>query len=183
MKIVPDITKEHLVYLLTTEIYRNFDNSDHELSNMFIINKCKEVWNTIDTITVKPVRKSFKIDKNYWLERGMDNWLAITNHIRKQMKCEDFGSLYDYSLTVEQNIKEFKKYGVRTTSRTLKTWLEENGIPYITDKEVRDKHVIKFYEEDPSRSSRDLETLCKEQGINISYRTIQRILSNHKLVS
>ncbi len=107
----------------------------------------------------------------------MDNWLAITNHIRKQMKCEDFGSLYDYSLTVEQNIREFKKYGVRTTARTLRTWLEENGIPYKTDKEVRDEHVIRYYEEDPSRSSRDIETLCKEQGIDVSYRTIQRILS------
>ncbi len=95
------------------------------------------------------------------------------------MKCDDFGSLYDYSLTIEQNIKEFKNYGVRTTSRTLKTWLEENGIPYKTDKDVRNGHVIRFYKEDPNRSSREIETLCKEQGIDISYRTIQRILRTY----
>lgn len=43
MKIVPNITKEHLVYLLTVEVYRNFDNSDKQLTNQFIITKCREV--------------------------------------------------------------------------------------------------------------------------------------------
>lgn len=179
MKIVPHISKEHLVYLATTEVYRNFDNSDKQLDNMFIINKCKEVWNNIGNIHVKPVKKSFKIDKNYWLERGMDNWLSITNHIRKQMKCDDFGSLYDCSLTVEQNIVEFKNYGVRTTPKTLKKWLDENGIPYKTDKEIRDEHVIKFYEQNSTRSSREIERLCNQIGIEVNYRTIQRILSRH----
>ena len=69
---------------------------------MFIINKCKEVWNNIGNLHVKPVRKTFKIDKDYWLARGMENWLSITNYIRRQMKCDDFGALYDYSLTLEK---------------------------------------------------------------------------------
>ncbi len=56
--------------------------------------------------------------------------------------------------------------------------VKENGIPYTTEKQVRDEHVIRYHEEDPNRSSRDIETLCKEQGIEISYRTIQRILNN-----
>lgn len=179
MKIVPDITKEHLVYLATTEVYHNFDNSDKQLDNLFIITKCKEVWNNIGNIHVKPVKKSFKIDKNYWLERGMDNWLSITNHIRKQMKCDDFGSLYDCSMTIEQNIADFKDYGVRTTPKTLKKWLDENGIPYKTDKEIRDEHVIKFYEQNSTRSSREIERLCNQIGIEVNYRTIQRILSRH----
>lgn len=179
IKIVPEITREHLVYLATTEVYRNFDNTDKQLDNLFIINKCKEVWNNIGNIHVRPVKKSFKIDKNYWLERGMDNWLSITNHIRKQMKSDDFGSLYDCSLTLEQNIEDFKNYGVRTTPKTLKNWLDENKIPYKTDKEVRDEHVIKFYEEAPTRSSRDIVHLCKDAGIEVNYRTVQRILSRH----
>ena len=175
LNIVPDITKEHLVYLIITEVYRNFDNSDNQFTNQFIINKCKEVWESRDRIHVKPIPRSFKIDKTYWNERGMDNWLSISNYIRKQMKCDDFGNLYDYSLTLEQNIKEFRNYGVNTTSRTLRTWLEENGIPYTTDKELRDEHVITLYNEDPSRSSRELERLC-----NVNYRTIQRILKKYK---
>ena len=180
MKIVPDITREHLVYLAVTEVYRNFENGDKQMDNMFIINKCKEVWNNIDTITVKPIKKSFKIDKNYWVERGMDNWLSITNYIRKQIKNNDFEELYDCSQTIEKNISELKKFGVKTTPKTLKTWLENNGIPYTTDKDVRDKTVIKLYEEDNNRSSREIEKLCKEQGLEISYRTIQRVLNKYK---
>ena len=178
MKIVPDITREHLVYLATTEVYRNFENGDKQLDNMFIINKCKEVWNSIDLIKVKPMKKSFKIDKEYWLQRGMNNWLSITNYIRKQIKINDFENMYDCSLTIEQNIREFKKFGVVTTPKTLKTWLNENGIPYTTDKQVRVKHVQKLYEENKSRSSREIENLCKQQGIEVSYRTIQRILAH-----
>ncbi|MBD5198705.1 MAG: hypothetical protein HDS86_06085 [Bacteroidales bacterium] len=109
----------------------------------------------------------------------MDNWLSITNHIRKQIKNNDFEDLYDCSLTVEQNITEFKKFGVKTTPRTLKTWLNDNGVPYLTDKVVRDRLVIKLYEEDMSRSSRELERLCKEHDVEVNYRTIQRILNKH----
>lgn len=183
MKIIPNITKEHLVYLLTTEAYRNFDNSDKQLDNMFIINKCKEVWNSIDNINVSPAKKSFKIDKNYWIERGMDNWLSITNYIRQQMKCEDFGNLYDYSLTIEQNLAEFINHGVKTTFNTLQKWLDQNSIPYTTDKQIRNEHVIKFYEEDNSRSSREIERLCKQNNIDVNYRTIQRILKKHNGVN
>ena len=150
---------------------------------MFIINKCKEVWNNIDTIDVSPAKKSFKIDKNYWIERGMDNWLSITNHIRQQMKCEDFGNMYDYSMTIEQNLKEFRNYGVKTTFKTLQKWLDQNSIPYTTDKQIRNEHVIKFYEEDNSRSSREIERLCKQNNIDVNYRTIQRILKKHNGVN
>ncbi len=67
-----------------------------------------------------------------------------------------------------------------TTPRTLKAWLEENEIPYRTDKEIRDEHVIRLYDEDPTRSSREIERLGKGLGIEVNYRTVQRILSRHK---
>lgn len=95
------------------------------------------------------------------------------------MKCDDFGSLYDCSLTVEQNIEEFRNYGIRTTPKTLKTWLDDNGIPYRTDKQIRDGHIIRLYEEDKNRSSRQIERLCKADGIEVNYRTVQRILARH----
>lgn len=110
----------------------------------------------------------------------MGNWLSITNHIRKQMRCDDFGSLYDCSLKLEQNIEAFKNYGIRTTPKTLKKWLDENDIPFRTDKQIRDEHVIKFYEQAPTRSSREIERLCNEIGIDVNYRTIQRILVRYK---
>lgn len=124
-------------------------------------------------------RKEVIKDRQELLAGRMDNWLSITNHIRKQMKCDDFGSFYDCSVTIEQNIAEFKDYGVRTTPKTLKKWLDENGIPYKTDKGIRDEHVIQFYEQNSTRSSREIERLCNQIGIEVNYRTIQRILSRH----
>ena len=176
MKIVPNLTKEYLVYLLTTEVYRNFDNSDKELTNQCIIDKCKEVWNNNGKYIAKPIRKMFKIDKDYWRERGMDNWLSITNYIRKIMKCEDMGSLYDPSLTIEGNITMFKEFGLNTTPKSLKAWLDVYGIPYQTNKDVRNELVLKLYDEDNTRSCRDIEELCKQNNISVSYRTILRLL-------
>lgn len=180
MKIQPDITKEHLVYLLISEVYRNFDNSDGEMTNWFIITKLKEVWDNLDKIKVRPLKKSFKIDKDYWLERGYtkDDWLSVIQIVMKEMKCNDIGGLYDLSLTVEQNLDMLKHYGVRTTKRTLIKWLEEIGQPVITDKQVRNNMVLDMYKQDTSRSSREIERLCLEKGVKVSYRTVQNIISD-----
>lgn len=179
-KIIPDITKEQLVYLLTCEAYFHFDNSDKELTNRYIIEKCSEAWEKKNR-HVAPTKKTFKLDKDYWAAQGItDNWISVCNHVRRQMKYEEFGSLYDCSLTMEQNIKEFKKHGIKTTPKTLIQWLQDNGITYRTDKAVRDEYVIKLYNEDPQRSSRVIAKMCNNEGISVNYRTIQRILKEHK---
>ena len=183
MKIIPDISKEYLVYLLITEVYKNFINSDGQMTNWFIIDKCKEVWEDIDGLNVRPVKKSFKIDKEYWSARGYDNWLEVSRMVRREMRCEEFGSLYDFSRTVEANVREFRRYGIKTTKRTLLRWLHERGFPYETDRDLRDKLVIRFYEEDKNRSSREIERLCAGAGVKVSYRTIQKIVANRNAPS
>ena len=100
------------------DIYNNSKNNISEKTDLSRQVYCSTSSFTLDkefyqnmsllSITVKPMKRSFKIDKNYWIERGMDNWLSITNHIRKQIRSNDFEELYDCSLTIEQNITEFK---------------------------------------------------------------------------
>ena len=180
MKIIPNITKEYLVYLLVTEVFRNFMNGDGQLNNWFIVNKAKEVWNNIDMLSINPIKKSFIIDKNYWLLQGYNNWLEVARIIRKQMNDEDFGELYDFSKTVEENVELFKEYGVNTTKKTLIKWLDNNHFNYVTNKQYRDEMVIYFYNEDNKRSSRDIEKLCKENNIKVGKDTILKIISNYK---
>lgn len=180
MKIIPNITKEYLVYLLVTEVFRNFMNGDGQLNNWFIVNKAKEVWNNIDMLSINPIKKSFIIDKNYWLLQGYNNWLEVARIIRKQMNDEDFGELYDFSKTVEENVELFKEYGVNTTKKTLIKWLDNNHLNYVTNKQYRDEMVIYFYNEDNKRSSRDIEKLCKENNIKVGKDTILKIISNYK---
>lgn len=177
MKIVPNITKEHLVYLLVKEVYLHFINNDGQLNNWYVINKAKEVWNNIDNLDAKSIKKSFKIDKNYWLQKGMNNWLEVTRIIRKEMKDEEFGSIYDFSKTVEENMKDFKEYGISTKKATLIKWLTENNLEYMTDKDVRNKMIMDLYNEDKTRSSRNIEKLMLDNGIKTSYRTIQNVIN------
>lgn len=180
MKIIPNITKEHLVYLLVAEAYKHFMNGDGQLNNWFIVSKAKEVWNNIDNLNLQPVKKTFVIDKCYWLERGYNNWLEVSRLIRQRMKANDFGSMYDFSMTVEDNIEEFKKYGVKTTKKTLIKWLEENGYNYVTKKEYRNSMIMYFYNEDKTRSCREIEKLCKDNNIKVCFKTISDVINRNK---
>lgn len=183
MKIIPNITKEYLVYLLITEVYKNFINADNQLNNYFIVNKAKEVWNNIDNFDLKPIKKSFKIDKGYWLQRGYNNWLEVVNIIKKDMKSNDFGSLYDFNKTVEDNIKEFKEYGIKTTKKTLIKWLDSNNFEYVTKKDFRDKTIIYYYTEDSNRSSREISQLCKQDGVNVKKDTVIKVINEYRILS
>lgn len=182
MKIVPDISKEYLVYLATTEVYRNFENNDGQMTNYFIIEKCREVWNNIDKLNVKPMKKLFKIDVPYWLSKGYNDWLEVAKIIMTQMKYDEFGCLYDFSATLEDNLKAFRKFGVNTTKKTLKKWLTNNNLPYETTKGLRDKMVIKLYLEDTKRSSHDIERLCRDNGVEVSAPTVRTILKDQNLL-
>lgn len=181
MKIKPDITREHLIYLLIAEVYKNFDNEDEQMSNWFIVNKAKEVWDKIDNLNARPLKKSFKIDKHYWLEKGYTNqdWLLVSKIIMKEMRCQDFGDMYDLSLTVEQNVAMFCEYDIKTTKRTLVKWCEENDIPYETDKQRRDRMVMAVFNEEPCRSSREIAALCEQMGIKVSHATVVKIIEKY----
>ena len=67
---------------------------------------------------------------------------------------------------------------VKTTKRTLVRWLEENGFPYELEKDRRDRMIVQLYEEDRTRSSREIEKLCLNSGVKVSYRTIQKVVGN-----
>ena len=64
---------------------------------------------------------------------------------------------------------------MNTTKRTLIRWLKDNGLPVITNKDIRNRMVIDLYKQDSSRSSREIERLCLERGVKVSYRTVQKI--------
>lgn len=179
MKIVPNITKEYLVYLLVMEVYQHFMNGDGQLNNYFIIEKAKDVWLNIDKYSIQPIKKQFKLDKHYWFSQGISMFEAV-KIVRKKIKSNDIGSLYDCSMTIEENIEEFKKYGVSIKKPTLINWCEENYIDFITNKEKRDNMICYYYDEDNSRSSRDIEKLLKKDNIIVSYVTINKVLNAYK---
>ena len=105
IKTTPNITKEHLVYCLIRVVLEHYDNKDKELTNQYIRRKAKEAWNGTDKVGT--TKKRFKIDKSYWLQRGENDWLKVTHTVQKKMKDKDFSSLFDFNLSLEQNLKVF----------------------------------------------------------------------------
>jgi hypothetical protein len=178
IKTTPNITKEHLVYCLIRVVLEHYDNKDKELTNQYIIRKAKEAW--CGTDKVGTTKKRFKIDKSYWLQRGENDWLKVTHTVQKKMKDKDFGSLYDFNLSLEQNLKVFHQFGLSTKKDTLKAWLEEKGYDFFTDKEFRDKFIIEQYNNNQNLSYREIEIICKENSVKANKDTIGEILREYK---
>lgn len=127
-KIKPDVTLEELVYNLACERQFFFNNEDGQLSNKELIRIATNAMD-VEEITIKPTKisKKFVVDKEYWAERGL-NANQAKQLIKKMLKSEEIGNLYDPELTDKQNIELFKQYNVKCSIRTLKNWKKENGL-------------------------------------------------------
>lgn len=180
--IIPNITNEYLVYLLTKTVYEHYDNGDGQLSNSFIINKAAEVtkgFNSGYTPTGLTIKKSFKIDKGYWFIRGIEDVHVMTANIIKMMKSNSYGELYDFNKTVEENLNEFERYGVKTKKATLIKWLESNGLDYVTEKQYKRQMIQYYYNEDNTRSVRTIQQLLKDNNnISTSKDTIVEVINS-----
>ncbi len=177
MAIIPDITKENLVYCLIRTVYHHYDyeyNSDR-ITTTDIIQKAREAWD--GTYTKNPTKKKFKINTIEYKKQGRTDWIQISNEIRRDMKDNDFGSLYDFNASVEDNLKVFHEQGLKTKKNTLIKWLNDKGYDYFTKKDERNKLVIELYNENPNRSSREIERLCKDRGIKVKDKTISTIIN------
>ena len=177
MAIIPDITKENLVYCLIRTVYHHYDyeyNSDR-ITTTDIIQKAREAWN--GKYTKNPTKKKFKINTIEYKKQGRTDWIKISNEIRMDMKDNDFGSLYDFNASVEDNLKVFHEQGLKTKKNTLIKWLKDKGYDYFTEKDKRNKLVIELYKDNPNRSYREIEKLCKERGIKVKDKTISTIIN------
>ena len=177
MAIIPDITKENLVYCLIRTVYHHYDyeyNNDR-ITTTDIIQKAREAWD--GTYTKNPTKKKFKINTIEYKKQGRTDWIQISNEIRRDMKDNDFGSLYDFNASVEDNLKVFHEQGLKTKKNTLIKWLKDKGYDYFTKKDERNKLVIELYKENTNRSYREIERLCKERGIKVKDKTISTIIN------
>lgn len=171
IKCIPNITKEYLVTMLINEVYKYYNNTDKELSNYKIISIAKWAME-LPNINIEPSKRKFKI-------LYAENKMKAVGVLNKLMKDEEIGENLDLSISLEENIKEFKKNGIKITKNRINQFLKDYDIQLKTDKEIRNDAVIQLHIENPSLSSRKLEKLCKENGINITYKTIQSIIKKY----
>lgn len=184
LKINKGITKECFVYAMIKLTYRFYDNSNHSLTRMYLVEKCKEIWdyyfNKNNKVEVK--KKSFKLDINYWKELGYDNWLVVSSIIRSRMRENIFYS-YNNNISVEENIEVMKEHKIKVKKDTLKKWLDKHNISYFTEaqkkREERNKVIISVFNEDKNRSYREIESIVKDKGYTVTHPTIISVIKEY----
>lgn len=129
-QIKPDITFEHLLYNLVYERQYFYDNSDHVLSNQFLMEKARSVIDTpLEDINLGMYdkRPKYKVSRDYCRERGIKP-VAWSNRIRSMLYTEKIGELYDCNLTVAENLECIRSHGVKVSKTKLYNFCKEMGI-------------------------------------------------------
>ena len=127
-RIKPNITLEELVYNLVCERQWYFNNDDNALNNPELVRIAMNAMN-IEEITIPPTDtgKKFIVDKEYWASKGI-NANQAKQIIKKEIRSNEIGNLYDCSLSDEENLRVLEGNGVKCSLSTLKRWKKENGL-------------------------------------------------------
>lgn len=174
-----DMTKETFVYDMVRVIDKFYDNSDGGITKEYIIENCKYVWELYYCVnrSVSVVDKKFEIDKDYWKERGITNSLEISNIIKKRIKDNDLRNSWCSEISLEDNLEMFKEYGIKIRKDNLIKWLNDNGYSYFTKKDLRNKVILEVYNEDTSRSLREIVNIVNERGYKVNKDTVRKIIN------
>ena len=130
-KILPNITFEHLLYNLVAERQWYYDNSDNTLNNQELMRIANNSLNMeYEKINIKTKRKpsKFKVDKLYCSERGIKP-KSMVGIVRRKLKDEEIGNLYDCSLSVKDNLAMLKANGIKIGLSRLYEFCDRNNIP------------------------------------------------------
>ena len=128
IKINPNISDENLLFNTIVERYYFFDNVDGKLNNGWVLNAIKNArindmngrnTSVPENITFK-IQKSHFIDLiNKWDAEGKNGMMVLTNKIRKKINIERVGSVYDFNLSVKDNLKLLAEHGITVSQAKL----------------------------------------------------------------
>ena len=171
--IKPDLTKEHLVYEAVRNVWENYNNADRQFTNHYILSIIDNIWNNKGSFTSPPIPRNFKILK---CPLGM-NKPACVGAVKRLLKDESIGNIIDINLSLEDNLVELRKYGVKIKKDRLKRFIRDNHLDqYIkTEKQIKEERIAEIIKNNPKASLRTLGDLCLKQNIQVSHETIRTI--------
>ena len=172
IKCIPNITKEYLVTMLVNEVFRFYSNADQHMTTQKILGIAKYGWNMRDNIHFnKPLKKNFKIVSS--IDMSKNKAVGLLNKLKKD---EEIGNNLDLSLSLEANIELMKSNGVSTTKARLIQFCNDYEVELLSEKDMRNKKIIEICNLNPDLSVRKLQELCNENGIDVNYNTIRRLM-------
>lgn len=185
-----DFSPTHLLVNLVNDIYLNY--AEGYFSNDDILDIIRKVIFKETDITVQPSNKKFKLLKSYWeynttfewkVKNGeiIIDWSMVTAIVRKMIKDKDIRNMFDDEISLEENIKLFKDYGLKVSMKYLVEWCDKHDIIYFRDKdtikEIRDRVVINMFNK--GKSEREIEKYCREKSIKICKSSVHKIIGKH----
>lgn len=135
LKINPKISDENLLFNTIVERYYFFDNVDGKLNNAWLLNAIKNA--RINDMNGRnpsvPEKRTFKIQKshfidliNKWNDEGKNGMMVLTNKIRRKINIERVGALYDFNLSVKENLKWLASCGLSISQAKLYRLKKDN---------------------------------------------------------
>ena len=177
--ILPSITFKHLLYNLICERTYYYDNSDRVLSNKVLANIAQNiVKKPLEDIRLQSKRrkKRFEVDKSYCALYGISP-NAMKNRVRKLLKDEEIGAVYDCSLSVAENLAAFQNMGISVGKSKLYQWCKENGINTKGKKSNVCNHDIYAELEEVTHYYFIARTLKEKRGLRIVISKLRKELA------
>ena len=134
-KINPKISDENLVFNVVVERHHFFESVDGKLNNGWMLNAIKNarIANMIGRNQIQPIPMTFKIQKshfidliNKWDAEGKNGMMVLTNKIRKKINIERVGAVYDFNLSVKENLKLLAEHGIVVSQAKLYRLKKDN---------------------------------------------------------
>ena len=134
-KINPKITDENLLFNVIVERHHFFDSVDGKLNNGWVLNAIKNarIADMNGRNQIQPIPMTFKIQKshfidliNKWNDEGKSGMMVLTNKIRRKINIERVGALYDFNLSVKDNLKWLAEQGLSISQAKLYRLKKDN---------------------------------------------------------
>lgn len=128
----PNVSVEELIYNLYIDVYRFFDNSDDVLNADLIIAKAKRAF----LIPIEDLKDKYSNVLDYYknnkpefvINQTIIDKKKAVGEVRKQLKDEKIGELYDLDKSVEENIVFLNANGIKVAKSRIYQFLKENGL-------------------------------------------------------
>lgn len=114
---LPDITKEELIFNLVRERYYYYDNTDGNLNNRTLESIADSALHYTFDLAPKE-HKKFEVNKEFCSIVGLSP-NQVKNTIRKELKEQEVLSLYDFNLSVKDNLQFLTENGIKVSKSYL----------------------------------------------------------------
>ena len=160
---VDNVTPEHLLYCLVVDFKNAYDTSDKEIDNKKLYQAAFNAYYDDMLLNLKKDKREFIVNIAYCQKYGKDK-RTVANEYRTIKKDEEIAKLYDFNLSVKENLRILKENKVDVCQSRLYEFYNK----YKTDKKEEEAEEFVFEVGKPIKNSTN--TISKKVKSNFVSR-------------